>query len=202
MPVDGDLPGVRGVADLRLRVEDAGDLLHRRARGLHLPVEVGQLLERLEDHVEHEHGGGDGAYLDRAVQEQVVADEQHGHHRDDAERLDAGEEERVQVLRMRVRLAVRRIRLVELGEECALAVEGLDDGHARDRLGDLRGHDRDRLAHAQERGVGLHLEPATEHERRRQDHERDEPEPPVEHEEADDRRQDRERVDDESRQSL
>ena len=47
-----------------------------------------------------------------------------------------------------------------------------------------------------------HLEPAGEHERRRQDHERDEPEPPVEDEQPDDRGEQRQRVDDERRQPL
>ena len=98
--------------------------------------------------------------------------------------------------------AVRVVRGVELGEERALAVERLDDGHAGDRLGDLRGHRRDRLAHAQERRVRAHLEPAGEDERRRQDHERDETEAPVEDEQADDRGEQRERVDDERGQPL
>ena len=44
-------------------------------------------------------------------------------------------------MRMRVRLPVRLVRAVELPEERALAVERLDDRHAGDRLGDLRGHD-------------------------------------------------------------
>ena len=99
-------------------------------------------------------------------------------------------------------LPVRVVRRVELGQERPLAVERLDHGHAGDRLRDLRRHRRDRLAHAQERGVRANLEPAREDERRRQDHERDEPEPPVEHEQPDDRREERQRVDDERRQAL
>ena len=62
--------------------------------------------------------------------------------------------------------------------------------------------DGDRLAHAQERGMRLDLEPAGQDQRRRQDDERDEPEAPVEDEEAADRREQRQRVDDECRQSL
>ena len=91
---------------------------------------------------------------------------------------------------------------VELGEEGAFAVERLDDGHAGDRFGDLRRHRGDRLAHAQERRMRLDLEPAGQDQRRRQDHERDEPEAPVEDEEAADRREQRQRVDDECRQPL
>ena len=42
------------VADLRLDVEDPPDLLHRRTRRLHLAVQVGELLQRLEDEVQQE----------------------------------------------------------------------------------------------------------------------------------------------------
>ena len=42
------------VVDLRLLVEDARDLHHRRARRLQLPVDVRQLLQRLEDELEEE----------------------------------------------------------------------------------------------------------------------------------------------------
>ena len=49
-----ELDAPRLVADLRLRVEDGRDLLHRGAGRLHLPVEVGELLQRLEDEVEQE----------------------------------------------------------------------------------------------------------------------------------------------------
>ena len=98
--------------------------------------------------------------------------------------------------------AVRVVRLVELAEKRALAVERLDHGHARDRLRDLRRHRGDRLAHAQECGVrrtwnqrvrtsvGGRITSATS------------AEPPVEDEEADDRGDQRERVDDERRQPL
>ena len=74
-------------------------------------------------------------------------------HRDDAEELDPREEERVQPLGMRVGAPVRVVACIEFAEERALAVVGLDHGHPRDRLGDLRGHRRDRLAHLQECGV-------------------------------------------------
>ena len=190
------------VGDLRLRVEHRCDLLHRGAGRLHLPVQVGQLLQRLEDEVEHEDGCDERADRERSAADHLAAHPEHGRHGDDPEELDPREEERVQPLSVRVRPPVRIVAGVELSEKRELAVVRLDHGHPRDRLCDLRGHRRDRLAHAQECSVRAHLEPPREDERRRQDDECDEPEPPVEHEEADDRSDQGERVDDERCEPL
>ena len=45
-------PRVLRLGDLRLLVEDARDLHHRSRTGLELPVDVGELLQRLEDELE------------------------------------------------------------------------------------------------------------------------------------------------------
>ena len=202
-------PSIRGssrgavlVVDLGLGVEHRGDLLHRRTGRLHLPVQVGELLERLEDEREQADRGDQRADLERAVLVRPRAEAEHGDARDRAEELDRREEERVELLRVRVRGEVLSVEVVELVAEVALAVVGLDHGHPRDRLGELRRDGRDPLAHAQEREVRLHLEPPREHERGRQDHERDEAEPPVEDEEPDHRAEQREAVRDEGRQAL
>jgi hypothetical protein len=144
---------VRLVVDLGLGVEHRGDLLHRSAGRLHLAVEVGELLQRLEDEVEEEDRRDERADRQRPLTEHASADPQHGDHCDDAEELDRREEDRVEVLRVGVRDTVCIVRLVELGEERALAVERLDHGHPGDRLGDLRSQPRDRFAHPQERRV-------------------------------------------------
>ena len=58
------------------------------------------------------------------------------------------------------------------------------------------------LRTSRKRGVRADLEPARQDERRREDHEGDEPEPPVEDEEPDDGADERSEFDDERRQSL
>ena len=71
-----------------------------------------------------------------------------------------------------------------------------------DRLGQLRGHGRDPRAHVGERGVRGRLEPAGDDDPGRQHDQRHDAEAPVEQEQAADRREQRERVDDERRQAL
>ncbi len=169
---------------------------------LHLPVEVGELLERLEDEREQADRGDQRADLERAVLVGPGAEAEHRDARDRAEELDRREEERVELLRVGVRDEVLAVEVVELGAEVGLAVVRLDHGHPGHRLRELRGHRRDPLAHAEERAVRLHLEPASEHECGRQDHERDEAEPPVEDEEPDHRAEQGEAVRDERREAL
>ena len=77
-------PSIRGssrapssVVDLGLGVEHRGDLLHRRARRLHLPVQVGELLERLEHEREQADRGDQRADLERAVLVRVGAEAEH-----------------------------------------------------------------------------------------------------------------------------
>ena len=75
------------------------------------------------------------------------ADGEHRHRRHDAEEFDRREEDAEDLLRVRVRLAVRVVQLVELALEAALAVERLDDRHPGDGLGELRRHPRDPVSH-------------------------------------------------------
>ena len=49
-PISG-APGA--IRDVLLGVEHGRDLRHRGARRLHLAVELGELLQRLEDELEH-----------------------------------------------------------------------------------------------------------------------------------------------------
>ena len=55
------------VVDLRLLVEDARDLHHRRARRLQLPVDVRELLQRLEDELQQPGRGDQRPDRERAV---------------------------------------------------------------------------------------------------------------------------------------
>ena len=130
------------------------------------------------------------------------AREEHDDGRDDAEELDRGEEDRRELLGVDVRDPVRLVQVAELALEGALAVERLDDRHPRDRLGELRRDGRDPRADVGERDVGGGLEPAGDDDARRQHDERDDAQAPVEQEEPADRGEERQRVDDERRQSL
>ena len=195
-------PGAGLVGDVDLRVEDRADLVHRRARRLHLAVQLRELLQRLEDEREQADGRDQRPDLHRAGVDELRAREEHRAGGDRAEQLDRGEEDRVDLLHVHVREPVLLVQPVELGLERALAVERLDHGHPGDRLGQLRGHDRDPRPHVRRGDVGDALEPARDHDRRREDAEGDEPEPPVEQEEPADRGDERERVDDERRQAL
>ena len=197
-----DLGGALAIGDVVLGVEHRRDLGHRGARGLHLPVELRELLQRLEDELEHPDAGDQRADLERAAVDHLRAGEEDDHGRDDAEELDRGEEERRQLLRVDVRDPVRLVQVAELALEGALATEGLDDRHARDRLGELGRDGGDPGAHVRERGVRRGLEPAGDDDARRQDDERHDAEAPVEQEQAADRGDERHRVDDERRQAL
>ena len=61
------LAGARPVGDVLLGVQDGGDLSHCRTRGLHLPVELRELLERLEDEGQHPDRGDERSDLERAA---------------------------------------------------------------------------------------------------------------------------------------
>ena len=194
--------GVRLVGDVDLGVEHRADLVHRGARRLHLAVELGELLQRLEDEREQADGRDQRPDLHRAGADELRAGVEDGGGGDRAEQLDRREEDRVDLLHVDVRDAVLLVQPVELGLEGALAVERLDHGHARDGLGELRGHDRDPRPHVRGGDVGDALEPARDQDPGRQHAERDEPEAPVEQEEPADGGDERQRVDDERRQAL
>ena len=100
--------------DLRLLVEDRRDLHHRGRARLELPVDVGELLQRLEHELEQVERGDQRADRDRVMRQQRVAGEEHGAGRDHAEELDRREEDREDLLRVDVLLAVRGVQLVEL----------------------------------------------------------------------------------------
>ena len=133
---------------------------------------------------------------------QARAEVEDRRHRDHAEELDRREEDREDLLDVRRLRAVRVVELVELGLEAALAVERLHDGHPGDRLGDLRRHRADPVPLLDVRGVRDLLEPAREDERRRQDAERDQPEPPVGDEQRGDRGGQEDQARDERRHPL
>ncbi len=194
--------GAGAVVDLRLLVEDARDLDHRRARRLQLAVDVRQLLQRLEDELQERDRHDQRPDLERAVLVQVRAEIEHGAHRDDAEELDRREEDGEDLLHVGRLLAVRVVELVELGLEAALAVERLHDRHPRDRLRDLRRHRRDPVPLLDVRSVRDALEPARDDQRRRQDAERDQPEAPVDDQQRRNRGRQEDQVRDERRHPL
>ena len=173
------------------------------ARGrLHLAVELRELLQRLEDELQQTGGRDQRADLERAAVDEPRAGVQNRDGRHRAEELDRREEDRRELLRVGVRLPVGLVERVELVLEGALAVERLHDGHAGDRLGELRRDCGDPCPHVGERHVRAELEPAGHDDPGRGDDERDEAEAPVEQEEADDRCDERQAVDDERRQAL
>ena len=176
-------PCVPAVGDVDLGVEHRADLVHRRTRRLHLAVELGELLQRLEDEREQADRGDERADLHRAGPDELGAGVDHRGGRDRPQQLDRREEDRVDLLHADVRHAVLLVQPVELGLERALAVERLHDGHPGDRLGELGGHDRDPRPHLGRRLVRDPLEPARDDDPGRQHAEGDEPEPPVEQEE-------------------
>ncbi len=190
------------VRDVVLGVEHRRDLGHRGTCRLHLPVELRQLLQRLEDELQHPDRRNEGADLERAAVDQPGAGEEHHDDRDDTEELDRGEEERRQLLGVDVRDPVRLVEVAELALESAFAPERLDDGHARDGLRQLRGDGSDPRAHVRERHVRGGLEPPRHDDPRRQDDERHHTQAPVEQEQPTDGGHERHRVDDERRQAL
>ena len=198
----GQLDGVVAVADPGLLVEDARDLHHRRRPRLQLAIDVGELLERLEHELEQVQRGDQRPDRQRVVREQFLAEEEDAAGGDHAEELDRREEDREDLLHVRRLRAIRLVQLVELRLERTLAVERLHDGHPGDGLGDLRGHGADPVALLDERDVRGVREPARQDERRRQDREDDEPEPPVGDEERGERSRKEHDVRDERRHPL
>ncbi len=190
------------VGDVPLGVEHCRDLPHCRACGLHLPVQLGELLQRLEDELEQPDGRDERPDLERAAVDQPRPREQHERSGDDAEQLDRREEHRGELLCVDVHAAVRLVEVAELTLEGLLAVERLHDGHARDRLGELGRDGGDPCAHLREGDVRRALEPARHEQPGRQHEECDEPEAEVEQEQPDHRGDQRHRVDDEGRQAL
>ena len=81
------------VADVRLLVEDASDLHHRRAGRLQLAVHVGELLQRLEDELQEVHRRDQRPDRERLVLVQVRAEVENRAHREHAEELDRREED-------------------------------------------------------------------------------------------------------------
>ena len=195
-------PRVLAVGDVDLGVENRADLVHRGTRGLYLAVELGELLQGLEDERQQADRGDERADLHRSGPDELGAGVDHRGGRDRTQQLDRREEDRIDLLHADVRNAVLLVQPVELGLEGALAVERLHDGHTGDRLGELCGHDRDPGAHLGRRDVRDALEPACDDDPGREHAEGDEPEPPVEQEEPADGGDQRQRVDDERRQAL
>ena len=66
-------PRVLAVGNVDLGVEHRADLVHRGARRLHLAVELGELLERLEDECQQADRGDERADLHRAGTDELGA---------------------------------------------------------------------------------------------------------------------------------
>ena len=161
---------VRAVLDLGLGVEDGRDLLHRRARRLHLAVEVRELLQRLEHELEQEDGRDQRADRERPVVVQRAPPTSSTAAIATMPKTSiAGKKSELSYCAYVFVPPVRVVQLVELGLERPLAVERLDHGHAR-RPTPRSARSSPRSCSAP-RGtrVRAHLEPARQHERRRQD---------------------------------
>ena len=156
--------------DLDLGVEDDRDLAHRGAGRLHLAVQLRELLQRLEDEREQAGECDQRADRERPLVVQARAEEERDDRGDHAEELDRREEDRVEPLGDEVGAPVLAVQHVEGALELLLAVVRLHDGHARDRLGDVRRHGGDAIAHVGERDLRPDLEPARQEQRRRDDH--------------------------------
>ena len=70
--------GAGPVADVALGVQHRADLDHRGGSRLHLAVDVGQLLQRLEHQLQQVHGGDQRADADVPVHVEVRAQQEHG----------------------------------------------------------------------------------------------------------------------------
>ena len=190
------------VDDLRLLVEQVVDLVQRGRRGEERPVELRELLHRVEEVLDVEHEGEERSDLDGALEVEVAAVAEHDRERDGREQVDEREVPAAQDDRLLVRLAVALADLAEVADVDLLAGEGLDDAHAGDVLGEGRGHEPEALPH---RPVGARRVAAEQH--RADAHHRDhregrEGESPVEDEQQDRRADQRQRALDERRDAV
>ena len=145
--------GAGRVDQLGLLVEQREDLVQSRHPGLVGGVELGELLDGVEEVVERGDEGEHHAGRRVAVDRLDAADEQDLHRDQRRQQLDAREVGRVELDRRPVGSAVLVVECFELGDVAPLLAEGADDPDARQRLLQVAGDGRDLLPR-QPVGVG------------------------------------------------
>ncbi len=142
-----ELLGSGSVDDLWLLVEHVGDLVEGGYGRKERVVELGELLDRVEEVGEVTDEGEQRADGHRAAEDEVTAVAQHDRGRNGREQVDVREIEAVQDDGPMVRGPVMRVHLLEMTPVGLLARERLDDAHAGDVLGERRCDESEPLAH-------------------------------------------------------
>ena len=192
--IGGEIHRAGSLEDRRLLVEQPEQLVQRGAGLLHDVVLLAELLDGLEQAVEVEHEGGDGADADDALvgEEPTEPDDDRGGR--DPERLHEREVAGGDPDRLHVRFVLRLVRGTEPTGERLLPTEGLHDPHARQTLLQRRQVGADALANVEVGAVRLTPEPARREHGRRHDDERAERELPAQDEDHDDRPEEHQHV--------
>ena len=198
----GQRDGAVAVEHFGLLVHDVHDLVERRRCRQERVVELGELLDRIEEVLHVEHEGKERSQRDVTVEVQVAAVAENDGERDRREQVDKREVEPVQDDGLHVRISVALRDDLEVARVRLLAREGLHDAHARDVLGERRSHEPQAFAH---RAIGARR--ANAEDDGRDAHQRDhgegrQGEPPVEDEEQDRRADQRQAVLDEARDAV
>ena len=173
------------VDDLGLLVEHLHDLVERGRRGEERVVELRELLHRVEEVGQVEEEGEQRADRDLVVQEQVAAVAEHDRRRERGEEVDGREVEAVEHDRLVVGVLVARVDPAKARLVARLARVRLDDTHPGDVLRERGRDEADALAYPAVGAVRADPEPHRQEGHQREDGERREREPPVEHEEDD-----------------
>ena len=142
-----DVARIRPVPHVRLRVQQAEDLLERRHALLVGGVEVRELLDRIEEALEVADERDQHADRHVPVEHLVAAVEQDHAGRDGRQQLDGGEVGRVQVDRAHVCLAVLVVQLREPLAVARLLSERANHANTRERLLEVSRDVRDLLSH-------------------------------------------------------
>jgi hypothetical protein len=163
-----EITGAVGVKNLGLFVQHLGDLVQRGDRGEKRVVKLRQLLNRVEEVRQVEHEGEKRADRQVVPEVAVAAVAEDDRRRGRREEVDEREVEAVGHDRDVVGLPVVLVHLPEVALVCGLAIEGLNDAHPGDVLGEGR---RDMAETLPDGPVGTRRVEAED--RRRDRHERE-----------------------------
>src|SRR5207245_484919 len=115
---------------IRFLVENVGDLVQRGRCREERPVELRELLYRVEEVLDVEHEGEERPDSDAVLEVEVPAVAEHDSERDGREQVDEREVEPIEEDGLLVRLPVPVADLPEVPDVRLLARERLDDAHA------------------------------------------------------------------------
>ncbi len=190
------------VDDLGLLVQHGEDAVERRGGGKERVVELGELLDRVEEVRKVERECEERPDGEAPVDHEPAAEAEHDRGRDRGEHVDRREVHAVQHDGLVVRGAVALVHAAERRLARRLARERLHDAHAGDVLGERRRHEPEALPHPAVRAVRADAEPRGRGRHQRKHDERREGEAPVEEEEDDGGADEEEGVLDEARDAV